>query len=352
MTERAGFLEVLSRVAPGTALRTALQRIVHQGNGALVVIGSGPDIESVSSGGFRLEDTGFTPARLAELAKMDGAIILDDSGTRIVGANVHLFPDPGLTTDETGARFRTAERMARMTHRPIVAVSEERGQGILFYGDRKHRLRNPSELLLRINQEFQTLERFRGRLREAEEILTRLEVNDQATPGDAMTVLQRTELVRRIGERVGRLAVGLGEERWTVDLQHADLVVGVMELREQVGRDYLHENGDRVAETLGGLETTPLEDLYDTDRLCRVLGLGRAGTEARPMGYRLVSNAPGLPRSVCDAVVGHFRDVHKILAASLAELSMVSGVGDARARSLRRHLDQVERQYRQPDSDR
>ena len=349
MTERATLLQVLSRVAPGTALRTALERIIQHGNGALVVIGSGPEIESVSSGGFTLRDAEFTPARLAELAKMDGAIILDDAGTRILRANVHLLPDPAISTDETGARFRTSERMARMTDRPVLAVSEERGQGILFYGDRKQLLRDPSELLVRINQELQTLERFRRRLSEAAEGLTRLEVNEQATLGDAMTVLQRTELVCRIGDRVRRLAVGLGDEGRMVDLQRADLVVGVKELRELVARDYLHENGDRVADTLQGLEMRPLRDLYDTGRLCRVLGLKHAGTKARPMGYRLVSGAPGLPASAREGLVEYFRDANKILVASLADLSRVSGVG--RARALRRYLDQIERRYRYADSE-
>ena len=352
MTERATLLQVLSRVAPGTALRTALERIIQQGNGALVVIGSGPEVESVGNGGFTLRDTEFTPARLAELAKMDGAIVLDDAGTSILRANVHLFPDPAISTDETGARFRTAERMARMTGRPVLAVSEERGHGILFYGDRKQPLRNPSELLVGINQELQTLERFRRRLREAAEDLTRLEVNEQATLGDAMTVLQRTELIRRIGDRVGRLAIGLGDEGRMVDLQHADLVVGVKELRELVARDYLHENGDRVAEALQGLEARPLRDLYDADRLCRVLGLNHARTEARPMGYRLVSGAPGLPVAAREGLVEYFRDARKILVASVADLTMVSGVGRARAQALRRYLDQIERRYRHTDSER
>ena len=201
MTGRPAFLEVLSRVSAGTALRDALRRIIQQGNGALVVIGSGPDVEAVTSGGFALRGTVFTPTRLAELAKMDGAIILDDTGTSILRANAHLVPDPSIPTDETGARFRTAERMARMTNLPVLAVSEERGQGVLFYGTRKHRIRSASELLARINQELQTLERFRRRLAEAEEALTRFEVNEEASVGDAMTVLQRTELVRRIGDR-------------------------------------------------------------------------------------------------------------------------------------------------------
>jgi diadenylate cyclase len=346
MTDRPGFLEVLARVAPGTALRTAVERIIQQGNGALVVIGSGPEVEAVAHGGFTLRDSPFTPARLAELAKMDGAILLDEEGQKILRANAHLLPDHSIRTDETGARFRTSERMARMTDRPVLAISEERGQCFLFYGNRKHRLRTPSELLVRINQELQTLERFRRRVVEAEERLTRLEVNDQATLGDAITLLQRTELVRRIGDRVGRLAVDLGEEGHLASLQHADLMMGVKELQKVLARDYLQENGDRGAELLRVLEARPLEDLYDIDRLCTRLGLGDAGSAVRPMGHRLLAGMSGLPKLVRDALVEHFGDLGKILMASVAALGTVDGASETLARALRRYLDQVQRTYR------
>ena len=56
--------------------------------------------------------------------------------------------------------------------------------------------------MVRINQELQTLERFRGRLAEAEEYLVTLEASGQVTLGAALTVLQRAELLRRIGMRV------------------------------------------------------------------------------------------------------------------------------------------------------
>lgn len=348
MTEPAAFLEVLSRVAPGTELRTALERIGQQGNGALVVIGSGPEIEEVTAGGFVLSGADFTAARLAELAKMDGAVILDEGGARILRANAHLMPDPSLETEETGARFRTAERMARMTGRPVLAVSEERGQATLFYRDRKHPLRDPAELLVRINQELQTLERFRRQVSEAEEDLTRLEVNEQAALGDAMRVLLRTELVLRIGRSVGRLAVSLGDEGRLAAFQHAHLVDGVTELRELVARDYLCEDRGRAAEVLGELEEMRLADLSDADRVCRALGGRSADDEARPLGFRLVSKVPGLPGAVRENLVGHYRGAHEMLMASVEELAEAPGVGAARARALRRCLDQVIRRYRHP----
>ena len=95
--------------------------------GALIVVGSGPDVLAVCSGGFLL-DAEFTPPRLSELAKMDGAIILSDDCARIVRANVHLVPDPNIPTSETGTRHRTAERVARQIRVPVITISEDRSE--------------------------------------------------------------------------------------------------------------------------------------------------------------------------------------------------------------------------------
>ncbi|WP_172411730.1 diadenylate cyclase, partial [Arthrobacter globiformis] len=70
----------LGRVAPGTALRDGLERILRGRTGALIVLGSDRTIDSICSGGFDI-GIDFSPTRLRELAKMDGAIICDkDAG--------------------------------------------------------------------------------------------------------------------------------------------------------------------------------------------------------------------------------------------------------------------------------
>ena len=81
----SGLLNTLQRLAPGTPLREALGRIIQHRNGALIVLGYGPAGDSICTGGFQLTDSDFTPARLAELAKMDGAIVLDHQWQKILG---------------------------------------------------------------------------------------------------------------------------------------------------------------------------------------------------------------------------------------------------------------------------
>ena len=81
----------LSRRAP--PLREGLDRILQANMGALIVVGDGPEVLNICSGGFLL-DAAFSPQRLSELAKMDGAIILAADASRIARANVHLVPEP------------------------------------------------------------------------------------------------------------------------------------------------------------------------------------------------------------------------------------------------------------------
>ncbi|RYI99979.1 MAG: DNA integrity scanning protein DisA, partial [Actinomycetales bacterium] len=63
----------LASLAPGTALREGLERILRGRTGALIVVGHDRQIDALSTGGFAL-DVPFTATGLRELAKMDGAI--------------------------------------------------------------------------------------------------------------------------------------------------------------------------------------------------------------------------------------------------------------------------------------
>ena len=123
MTERHSkeLLSALAAVAPGRPLREGLDRILKAGMGALIVIGDGPEVLNISSGGF-LVNASFSPQRLSELAKTDGAIVLTPDASYIARANVHLVPNPNVPTEETGTHHRTAERVARSIGVPVISV--------------------------------------------------------------------------------------------------------------------------------------------------------------------------------------------------------------------------------------
>src|SRR5581483_5392175 len=193
--------EALAAVAPGTPLREGLDRILQANRGALIVVGDQPEVLSICSGGF-LFDAEFSPQRLSELAKMDGAIIVARDASRIARANVHLVPDPTVPTTETGTRHRTAERVARSLDVPVISVSETMAVIAVYRNDEKHPLESVARLINRANQALQTLERYKNRLDIVTGALSALEVEDLVTVRDVVTLLQRSEMVRRISEEI------------------------------------------------------------------------------------------------------------------------------------------------------
>ena len=118
-------LAALERIAPGTDLRQAIDDIIRSREGALIVIGDPNELSFLFSGGMRL-DQPFTPQFLYELAKMDGAIIVNSTLTKLAFANVQLMPDPTIPSNETGTRHRTAERVAS---RRVRSSSRSRSSG-------------------------------------------------------------------------------------------------------------------------------------------------------------------------------------------------------------------------------
>ncbi len=324
-------------------MRRALDRIIQQGKGGLVVLGSSAEVAVASSGGFKLTGSTFTPARLAELSKMDGGIVLDDTWGTILEANVHFIPDGSLPTDETGARHRTAERLAAETGKPVVAVSEGRKVATLFYEGQKVELAQPAEVAAHVNQDLQSLDRLRGRLDEAENRLIRLEVTGLATYRAAVTVIQRAELVDRLGRMVAARAVTLGDEGRVVVVQLNDLISGVDHTVRLVLLDYVRPirpgSVERALETLDGLSGS---DLEDPSRVGKELGFPDLDDPAEPRGHRVLSQVGRLPDSVRDEIIRHFGSVSRLLRADEEQLLAVEGVGETRARQLRRFFDRLQ----------
>ena len=147
----------LAAVAPGTALREGLERILRGRTGALVVLGYDRTVESICTGGFVL-DVDFSATGLRELAKMDGAIVVDRECTKILRAATQLVPDPSIPTTESGTRHRTAERVAKQTGFPVISVSQSMRIVAIYVDHVRYVLEDAGQILSRANQALATLE--------------------------------------------------------------------------------------------------------------------------------------------------------------------------------------------------
>jgi diadenylate cyclase len=339
----AELLEALALVAPGTPLRAGIERIVRAKGGALLVVNDGPEVLAICSGGF-LVDAPFSPQRLSELAKMDGAIILSANCDRIARANVHLVPDPTVPTSETGTRHRTAERVAKSLKVPVISASEEMGVINLYAGGSKHQLQDISRLLDRANQALQTLERYKVRLEDALLGLTSAELEDAASLRDVASVLQRGEMVNRIAEEIETMIVELGIEARLLRLQLDEIYSDLEDELELVVSDYVAVDRTAAA-TLAEMAELSDDDVLDLRAAAATLH--RDGDpddldqEVVPKGLRLLNRVHRLSDDSATKIVEHFGGLAQLQRATVRDLVEVDGVDDATAASIKETLQRV-----------
>ena len=334
MIEAAGQLhETLALVAPGTVLRDGLERILRGRTGAIIVLGFDPVVEAISSGGFHL-DVELSAARLRELAKMDGGVVVDMDTARIRRANVQLLPNASIQTSETGMRHRTAERVSQSMR--IISL----------YVDGKRHVLEPSEsILASANQALSALERYKARLDQTSAGLDSLEIEDLVTVRDVTSVLQLMEMVRRISADIDSYVLELGTDGRLLALQVEELTRGLLAEHGFLLEDYLPEGLD-TATVDARLKWVGSPALLDLAMVARSMGLGGIDgqdldAQVSPRGLRILSKIPRLPVVTARAVVEQWGSLQGVLGATIEELEAVEGVGAQRARTLRDGLSRL-----------
>ena len=339
-------LRALDVVAPGGALREGIDNIVHSRTGGLLVVGDLDDISHLLSGGIKL-DVDYTPAMLYQVAKMDGAIVLNSEATKIAWANVQLMPDPTILSSETGTRHRTAERVSKQTTALVIAISQRRDVVSLYVEGTKYILQDIPAVLAKANQGLATLEKYRERLDQVSARLTSLEFEGGGVLHDALAVLQRSELVTRMAVEVERYIVELGTEGRLIEMQLEEVMVGVAAAKAALIHDYLAADSDEsFAAALDQLGRMPHQDLLDFGRLAELMGYDRKlntlDYPVSPRGFRILGRIPRLPKLVVAQIVKEFGGLDELLAATDAELETVEGVGEIRAKDIREGLRRLQ----------
>jgi diadenylate cyclase len=336
----------LALMAPGTALRDGLERILRGRTGALIVLGHDKTVEALCTGGFSL-DVEFSSTRLRELCKMDGAVVLSNDSNRIVRAAVHLMPDSTIPTEESGTRHRTAERVAKQTGHPVISVSQSMNIIGLYVDGQRHVLDDSASILSKANQALATLERYKMRLDEVSGNLSALEIEDLVTARDAVSVVQRLEMVRRIASEIEGYVIELGTDGRLLSLQLEELMAGVASDRTLVIRDYLPaaRRPRTFDDAVDDLDRLSAGELIDVSSVAKTLGFtptsdGLDGAVS-PRGFRLLAKVPRLPATIVERLVEHFGSLQRLLGATVEDLQAVDGVGEARARSVREGLSRL-----------
>ena len=326
-------------LAPGTKLRKALDDIVMANFGALVLFVDNLDnYKEIIQGGFRL-DANFAPERLYELAKMDGAIVMDDVVTKILAANVHLNPDPSIATIETGTRHITAERVARQTDALVLAVSSRRHIITVYYKKYRYLINDINFLLNRASQALNTLGKYRDNFDKMMSQLNIDESENRANLRDVIDILSKGIEIIKIHDEIEIYIAELGSEGKLAQMEQREIIGDIEQTLQIFLMDYSNTDLSEAESVMLLQNIKHIKEpgpLVVARSLCYEINnigqLEETGVTAR--GYRVLKCIARIPMGISRNVVNAFKDISKISSADAEALRAVEGIGEKRASAI------------------
>ncbi len=292
------FFSILKLVSPGTNLRAALDGALKTQRGAIIVV-ENEHVLPIIEGGFRIY-TKFTPQKLIELAKMDGAIILSHDIKKINYANVLLTPDSKIKTAETGTRHKAAERSAKHAGTLVIAISERKHEINLFYKNIKYLIVNTQELLRKTNEDIQLVEKQRELFDKIIEKLNYLELRNYPSLGQAIQVIQKGLIIQKTLNNLKKLLIELGREGILLKIRFKEIIKDVEEETNLVIKDYAQFPYDRSRKLL---ETLSYDEILDKERISDLLGYEKSSPAMSSIkGWRILNKTRLLDAEIAEII--------------------------------------------------
>jgi diadenylate cyclase len=315
--EKFDIVDALRIVAPGTPLRTGIDDIVKGKRGALIVLSSG-DIYDVISGGFKV-NCKFTPQRLFELSKMDGALILSSDLKKILYCNCLLIPNPEIPSDETGTRHQAAERTAKQIKTLVIAISERKYSITLYYNNLRYPLRETRDILSKSLEKLQVLEKQKEIYNNLILNLNKLEVANLVSINDISSLLQRIEIILRISEMMKRDIIELGNEGNLLKMRLKELIRGLDKNKKLIIKDYCDVRNIRYQKEMSKLT---FDNLLETSRISEIIFKDIKEEYIKPRGYRLLEKI-NFPLEDIAIIISHFPDINTIFSTKIGEFEKI-----------------------------
>lgn len=309
-------LDILRKLSSGTELREGLDNIVSGGLGALIVV-SNLKVHNIFQGGFRV-NCKFNSKKLAELAKMDGAIILSEDFSKILHANALLIPDNSLSSFETGVRHQAAERASKQTNALVIAVSQRKKGITIYYGNSKYVLQPTEALLRRATETLQILEKQREVFNELLINQNVLEITNLVSVSDVCRILQRMEMIKKMANIINEYILELGKDGVILRMRMRELIRGIEKEETLIVRDYLND----FDKTKKFFDELNFEEILDLESIVNFLFDKPSDESISSKGYRILSKTL-LNKEDIENLISEFGNLNEIL--NTEELERVLG---------------------------
>ena len=305
--------DILKTIAPGTSLRTAIEGVQKANTGGLIVVYN-DFVQNMFEGGFKINSR-FTPQKIIELGKMDGAIIISGDLKKILYANVLLTPDNSIPSDETGTRHKAAERTAKQAGTMVIAVSQRRDEIALFYNKLKYVIRDTNDIIRRATAILQIVEKHKDIFDRNRMELDKEEFKKIPRLIKALLLIQRGMIILNTSESLKSYIIELGAEGTIVKLRLKELLHKVEREIDETIKDYSRLGLPKSKKILSILT---YDELLETDNLKQCLGVSEESI--LPKGYRILDKE-GMTEADIEILVKNFKNLNSILEVDRASLT-------------------------------
>jgi diadenylate cyclase len=303
--KKEGITDVLKLISPGTFLRTAIEGVQKAKTGGLIVVYN-DFAQNMFEGGFKI-NARFTPQRIIELGKMDGAIIISKDLKKIMHANVLLTPDNSIPSNETGTRHKAAERTAKQAGTMVIAVSQRRDEISLFYKNLKYVVRDTNDIIRRATAVLQIIEKHRDIFDKNKNELDRHEIKRRGESIKALHMIQRGMIILKMSETLKGYVIELGAEGTIVKLRLKELLHRVEKDVDEVIKDYSKIGVSKSQKILSILS---YDELLELENIKQCLGI--SDEIAYPKGHRILEKG-GISEEDTGILIKNFKHLPAIL---------------------------------------
>jgi diadenylate cyclase len=330
--KKEGITDVLKLISPGTFLRTAIEGVQKAKTGGLIVVYN-DFAQNMFEGGFKINSR-FTPQRIIELGKMDGAIIISKDLKKIMNANVLLTPDNSIPSNETGTRHKAAERTAKQAGTMVIAVSQRRDEISLFYKNLKYVVRDTNDIIRRATSVLQIIEKHRDIFDKNKNELDRHESKKKEDSSlKALHMIQRGMIILKMSETLKGYIIELGAEGTLVKLRLKELLHRVEKDVDDVISDYSKIGVSKSQKILAILS---YDELLEFENIKQCLGI--SDEIAYPKGHRMLGKA-GICEEDTGALIKNFKNLPAILEAE--KESLVKIFGEEKAQNVMEKISHI-----------
>lgn len=156
-------------------------------------------------------------------------------------------------------------------------------------------------------------------------------------------------MVMRIVDEIERQIAELGNDGRLVDMQLEQLIGGIEKEEELIIKDYSIIEDKSAEEIIEEIANLSYEELIKEQNIAKILGydifsdFDEAYVYTR--GYRILNKIPRMPNSIVENLVQGFKSFQHIIDASIEDLDNVDGIGEVRARNIKRSLVRMQEQF-------